>query len=82
MRYVIFTSEEDEGGKTVGAFDLYKFKVPEDNVREIPECQEIVPFEGDSNDKAVRTATATPESLQQVKDEVKNRDLATTSRRS
>ena len=72
IEYMIFTSEDDEDGKKVRAIDLYKFirgsKAPaESDLPVDPECQELVPYEGEEDD-------AYPQSinLQQVKEEIKN----------
>ena len=72
IEYIIFTSEEDTEGKTVKAFDLYKFirgeKAPDDVPPDESESQELVPFEGDPD---VVTPPPAPINVQQVKEEIK-----------
>ena len=72
IEYIIFTSEDDEDGKKVKAMDLYKFirgsKAPaESDLPVDPECQELVPYEGDTDD----TYPQREINLQQVKEEIR-----------
>ena len=72
IEYVIFTSEEDTEGRTVKAFDLYKFirgeKAPDDVPPDESESQELVPFEGDPDEV---TPPPAPINVQQVREEIK-----------
>ena len=74
MRYKIYTSENDEEGKTVRALDLYKFlrglkastSEPTD-----PEAKALMPFDEDSD--AVRVGEALnqePEDLKSIKEKL------------
>ena len=72
IEYIIFTSAEDEEGKKVKAIDLFKFirgeKPPVDAIPADPDCQELVPFEGDPDDTS---AHHEPLSLQQMREEIR-----------
>ena len=81
MEYIIITSQDDQDGNTkrVKAIEIYKFVRGETAPQEAPpdesECQELVRFEGSSDEvpppASVTTNTPAPIDVQQAKDEVR-----------
>jgi sacsin len=82
MEYIIFTSEEDRGGKgkRVKAIEIFKFirgkTAPQEAPQVASDCQELVAFEGNPEDIPPPAAVATsdtpaPIDVQKAKDEVR-----------